>query len=429
MSEQHKISQHNLGLPRRRFILTAALSSAALIPSISANASAMPSELLLLPTPADALVDIMSFISEIERGILQKYYIIVGKLTGKVADKYDELKKMVIDFENMIPELKVSTDISYMRGNADIGQTSALYINNLATGDVASINTHLALINLTSNNLKNLVVNYKEQQGSLTLPPQAVIKLREIFQKILDLNEPVEEMKKASTMLTKVSNDLRCNIRTIESSISEAIRLLVAAELKQVPTSGNPPGTSALDEANQLRNQAIEKITDAKDVLSALNNYTPPKEFQEYLKENNLQAQNNAPPPSNDDAIHPALLKGLLEGAEKWIEEDKKGLPQGGHHRDSSIKFVAANLSLPLGWFDLWYAIRKVLEELIPDATTGRTWQLWGRKKLLSWYTEDEQYNYFYALLPKLNPPSRKALVKDEYKKDRGDAARRLAEL
>jgi hypothetical protein len=421
-------------LQRRRFITAVIVGGGSLIAHLNGKANShsksdqspnsITPELLLLPTPADALVDYLRLTSEIEASILRKYYTIVGALVGKVADKYGELKQLVLDFQTLVPGLTADGRVDQIRTLTDIGQESAMSVRLLNVSDATSIDRQLTILISASTSLAKFNDLNHRQQGSITLTLEGVQKLRAILRKVLELNEPTEQMKKASGMLTTVSNDLRVNIKEAQSNLSAAISLLVNVDLMELPTSGTSPSAANLRASSELRATAIERIKAAQRSIAILGNYMPPPEFQAYLESTNPHMADGPQLSHENTTQYSKLLQALLEGTITWIME---GREVAFREINDSVRFVKVNLVPPMGWIALWNNIRGLLGELIPEATTDRTRQLWWRKKCISIYSQDDQHTYFYNLLPRLNPPSSKDLYAAENRKDLDAAAWRLA--
>lgn len=405
-------------LQRRHFVSAALLGSVGLLSrtEIKAAPSDICSELLALPTPADALVDLFDFLSGIESGILGPYYGVVGRISTEISTKYADLKKAAGEFRRLVPSMRAGLEIPRFQNRADIGILSAAFIGSSpVTNNAIFIDNHSNMLKLTSGDLEQTVRNWTTESDSLTLSPAAVEKLREMLKLIADLEKPTNDLDTASAALTKASEEVRNQVGQIRPLIKDATRLLVAAEILEMPPPANTnPNLDAvanllkkLGKNNEpttiggLRGVAVQKIKEASGKLDTLGRYVVPKELSQYLTP-------TASVQSNNDSNMPIdVLQKLLEGTVSWIERGNEKPKVVSQQMNEGVRFLPASMTYSAGWFsDLWAEIRGILAEQMPQATHGRIWQLYYRKVAISVYSAAEQERIFYNLLPYLAQPS-----------------------
>ena len=412
--------EQNFKFARRQFVSAALLGSVGLLSQAEAKSAPADicSELLALPTPADALVDLFDFLSGIESGILSPYYGIVGKISGEISTKYADLKRAAGEFRRLVPSLRAGLEIPRFQNMTDIGMLSAAFIGSApASSNAVFIDDHSNMVKLTSTDLEQSVRNWDFESESLTLSAAAVEKLREMLKLIADLEKPTKDLDTASSALTKASAEVRRQVGQIRPLIKDATRLLIAAEILESPPPANSsPDLDAvaillkkLGKNNEpttiagLRNIAIQKIREASGKLGELSRYVVPKELSQYL----ITTANTQ---NGDENIMPIdVLQKLLGGTISWIERGNEK-PQSVSQTNNAVQFLPASMTNSIysaGWFsDLWGQIRGILAEQMPQATHGRIWQLYYRKIAVSVYSAGEQERIFYNLLPYLSQPS-----------------------
>ena len=432
-------SESKFNLPRRHFISAALVGGVGFFSraEIKAASKDVCSELLALPTPADALVDFFDFLSGVESGILGQYYGVVGRISGEISTKYSDLKKAAGEFRRLVPQLRAGADVPRFQNMADIGMISAAFIGSSPlTSNAVFIDSHSNVVKLTSNDLEHTVRNWTSEKDSLTLSPAAVEKLREMLKLIGDLEKPTKDLDIASTALTKASEDVRQQIGQIRPLVKDATRLLVAAEiLESPPPTNSAPNLDAVaillkklgknkepTTIAGLRSLAVQKIRESSGKLDLLSRYVVPKELSQYL----TPAASSRVADSTSMPID--VLQKLLDGTVSWIERGDEKPKQVSRQASDAVRFLPASMTYSAGWFsDLWGQIRGVLAEQIPQATHGRIWQLYYRKVAISVYSADEQARIFYNLLPYLSQPSEVDLWAD--RGVRQQAATRLSRL
>lgn len=431
----------HLELPRRNFVVGALLSGAVLFSNIKVNAASIEETAgFVTPTPADALVDFLDFFHDIGSGILRPYYKLVGIFAQKVSSRYSELKRVTKEFVALVPELKGSFDISRLQSIAEIGKLAASYVEGTPTENgVRLIANHTSLVRMTSNDLKNIAVNYELRDNSITLSPEAEAKLRELLKLIADLNKPVEGMDEAAAELTRVSNGLDGDIKKSTAFIREAIRILVAAEIIESPPDSKTLAIviKSLSEktpsyptsAAALREMAATKVDAAKEnLVIVISTFKISPKLQELLDKAEEKVKEEIVKASKTESVSADVLQNLLVGVAGWIRNPKLSSLRENSEIGSNVRYISAGLTnsaVSIG--DLWRNIRAILVELIPQATSRRTYQLWWRKMCACVHPYSVQYGIFYHTLLNLDEPNDVDLRANERR--RREAADRLARL
>jgi len=415
-------------LSRRRFVSSALLAGTPFfVPTNTESQIPSPREqFLAMPKPADAVTDFLLLIGTIERYLLHRYYVIIGTIATELSDQYAELRKVVKQFLDLVPELKSDITTTNLNDVTNLGWASLLKINYLATSK-ASITEQMTLMNVSSRSLDDFADTSQQKQGSLVLSPEAVEKLKEIIRRINALNEPTQDLKDASDALGGGMSKIRDLTRPAEKHLAAAIRKLVQAELADFP----PPGfqsPSTPSSAQAFRAEAIGEIEKAYDALAKLGSFEPPPKLQAYELKAKL-TQKDKQRLSANEGVPPQSIIESLTGCIGWIREGNFFVDKShsGVVQDPRFQSVGYVPSPPLFGYGTWQAIRSLLGSLIPEATSRRTGQLWWRKRCVRYYPAAKQQEIFYNFLLELDPPSDIDLSKDNNK--RVDAAQRLADM
>ncbi|MBD0369385.1 MAG: hypothetical protein ICV60_00920 [Pyrinomonadaceae bacterium] len=406
-SEQSNSANHK----RRQFISTALLggiSMALAQPTQAAPAVLMADEVLdVLPSPADSLSQYISLVDTIQRNILRNYYALISCLAKEVRDRYKELSDDVREFERMVPQLRAEN----LKSAVDVGQASASSIKSMADGGFAFPGGSLLLISFSSERLNDSLTELEQQKGSVTLPPRAVELLRKIFREIRELNQPVKSLEESSRVLTDLDNDLTNKVTGIKTKIKAAVSLLIAVDLSKSSTG-------------KQQDDALGLIQSAVTDLQKLDAYTPPETLQNYVakkpapqcKEIRLSSENEKPT---------QILRTLLEATAKWITSGNKLYQSSSSDKDKTGEALTNHAMAPAG-LGLWFSVRGVLREFLPEASRARTFScLLLIGPVLAAYGYNQRYSIIYDLIPNLFPGG----AADLNNNNRMQAADRLARL
>lgn len=434
-------------LPRRYFVSASVLSGLGIFLNSDVKGASLDektSESLAVPMPADSLIDFLTFLSDIEGGILGPYYNIISRLAHEVASKTKELTERSNELKLLVPQLKTTGDISRLLNAAEIANltaTSMIYFH--LTEDTSLIDSHSNLVKRTTADLKSVAINWESQQETITLSPEAVKVLRRIVQLIDELDLPSKDLKKASDLLTQTSNDLRngtknkdgtkniIGTKEIKSLIVDSVKLLLSADIIE-----SPPSQEVLNNILErlriqkkpttmieLRKKALLDITTARNLIRALDSFTIPSDLQQYkadIKEK--------------DVISRESLQHMLSSAINRISLSIEH-PQQTNSKSGEVNFIKVSSRVAdEGRWDpkLWNQIVAVMGELIPQANKDRVDMVYGIKLGFKWgvrilVSKTEQFNTFDELLPNLPDISEIDLKSD--KNTRKEAARRLTNL
>jgi len=425
--------------PRRKFVSAALLGGVGLLAQaeIKAQPKDICSELVGLPTPADALVDLFDFLSGIESGILGPYYGVVGKISAEISTTYAELRKAASEFRRLVPSLRAGIDVPRFQNMTKIGMVSAAFIGGSlpAASNPLSIDEHSQVVKLASSDLEQTVRNWTSGSDSLTLSSEAVEKLREMLKLIAGLEKPTNDLNTASAALTRASEQVRIQIGQIKPLIKDATRFLIAAEiLESPPPSNSDPNSDATaivlkklagnkepTTVAGLRTLAVAKLRESSRKLDELSRYSVPNELSQRLSPSEVASRTSNTMPID-------VLREILNGTVSWIERGNEKPQQVSMRTGDGVRFMPASMTYSRGWFwDLWGQIRGVVAEQIPQASSGRVRQLYIRKLAISIYSVAKQESIFFNLLPYLAQPSDVDLWADEGLRRR--AAAKLARL
>jgi hypothetical protein len=264
---------------------------------------------------------------------------------------------------------------------------------------------------------------------SVTLSPAAVTKLREILALIESLNKPTASLDKLSALLTQTSNELRQKTAMIRPLMVDSIESLLAADFLDQPTSAealakvrerlkasNRPETSGA-----LRQRVIQNLVAVRDHLGSVSSTAVPDELKEYVRQKS-GSQNDS------QGIPVIVLQQLLTAIGTWINNPNKlttwieGAPQ------SDSVFVKVGLRSRSWPGDaLARKIYDVLVNIVPEPNQDRLDRLFWKKVALSLFSEDDQYQIFFNILPKLPELGKHDLYNDLPRRD--NAARKLARI
>jgi hypothetical protein len=405
--------------PRRWFVSTALLGglTAALAPSLRAAPATSADAAVpdVLPSPADSLSLYVNSLDQIKNNILHPYFRLVGCLAGEVRSRYQQLRDDVTELERLVPQLRAGQETSSLKTATDIGQAGASGIQSMAEGRVAIADAHLTLISSSSERLNDLLAGWQQQGGSLRLPPRAVELLRKILREVHDLDKPTEGLNVTSKLLTDVDNDLTGKVAAVKTKIQSAISVLIAEDLSHA--AGPAP----------RQDDAVRNIQTAVTQLQQLDAYTPPESLRDYLAhapaglcQESHSLSGNAQPTKT--------LRALLEGTARWIVKGGQLSLLDGNSQGDAVAFVRTSMSRPTvaSGFGLWYSVRQVLRDLLPDASRMRTFSCLALiAPALAAYDPPQRAGIIYDLLPYLFPSG--PLDLDDFK--RRQAAQRLANL
>lgn len=432
--ENSKTCKTELELPRRQFVSAAFLTGIGLFSGaeIRAASNEEEAESVLLPTPGDALVDIMEFLFGVESGILRPYYGVIGGISGELGFQYSKLKTLAREFQELVPELKSDADLSRFRNTAEIGKATAVYISQLSEiNNAGFVKDHSNFIKLNSNDLEKLASDLRQQSDSITLSPAAVEKLREMLKMIASLGKITTSLNDASKALTNASNAIRGEVGVISKLLRDAARFLFSAVIIESPPSANALAAviKRLEEkseptsAAELRELAAKKTAEASNNLEKLNNYQVP----DFLRKQ-LPPDFNASDMKNDAEIPITVLVDMLNGVVAWIKRGDTAPLQTNNRTGGEVRFISANLvTAPAGLFSIWGKIWDILATILPQATTRRAGELFVEKITASIYSVEKQTQIFYNLLPRLSDPNEVNLYTN--KSVRQDVAERIAQL
>jgi hypothetical protein len=443
-TEDHRTYSH---IPRRQFISTAVLGTSALVqgahgnslnpsnsPSLpmrerdrmQANFEQVSTETILLPTPSDALIDLLVDISRTNTTILQGYYVIIAQLARQTSNKYVELRGAVAELQNLVPQLKVNADVSSIRDFTDIAIAGVRYVGTSAVANTPPSGSQTKLLAITSNNLGRLAESLNQQQETLTLSSAATEKLREIVRRILELNKPNENMKAASDALGSAFTKLNPEIQQVQSHVVTALKTLADAEAKEFAHfTASQPSDSDLKVMGDLRRQATKEIRTAATKMRSIQKYEPPLELQQLVKTDTTNLPMNLSQSSR--ALPVDMVGDLLDGCASWIAK-RYSLSQRRHFEsDKDVRFVNASYVQIESWTRLWGKISEVLKNVLPQASTPRVRRIYWRKWCMSIYDAQKQEAILYNILPDLPPVGEANLYDNDVK--RREAAQKLSVL
>lgn len=404
---------------RRRFLSTALIGGASV--ALARSTGAMPATSTadpvpdVLPSPADSLSLYIGFLDRLQSEILHGYFEVVGCLAGEVRNRYEQLRADVAELERLVPQLRTRGETSNLKRATDVGHASASNIRSLAQDGVVLNDGNFMLISFTSKDLSNSLEELESQGGSLKLTPRAAELLRKILQEIRDLNKPTEGLRDTSKVLTDVDNDLKRRVGEIRTSLNSAISRLVADDF----TTG-PASTLRQDQAKQLVQDAIQK-------LQPLDSYTPPQSVSNFMASSSSSSCQTISRVSRDSVKPTQTLRELLEGTLKWIDS---GVRLGLNSSNQDVSFVRAVMSdsAPVvSGLGLWFGIRRVLSEELPEPGRLRTTVCLGLifPILIGGFAEAEREDKIYRLIPNIHPSG----ALDSIDQSRRRAAHRLAAL
>lgn len=408
-------SQRRANMFRRCFISSALVSGATI--AFAPRTNALPefadtADTDVLPTPADSLSLYLGFIDRLQSEILHNYFELVGCLAGEVRTRYEQLMADVIELERLAPRLRASRETSELRSATEVGRSSASNIKSMAEGGISYLGANLHLVSFSSESLNESLVEWEQQRRSLNLSPRAVELLRKILQEIRDLNKPTEGLKRTSQLLTEVHNDLTAKVKEIRVNIRFAISLLVSEDLSR--GSGAP----------NWQIETTNLIKTAVSQLEKLDSYEPPKSVQTYFANTPKCATFRSSP---DDTKPTQAVRDLLNATVKWIESGAQVSLLKRHHAREKVFATSTNGTVSLLGFGLWFAIRQILREELPEASRLRTTTCLGLifPVLVGGFTSDQRKGQIYKLIPNLFPSGAFDLTEAK----RTEAARRLADL
>lgn len=415
----------------RRHFLSSALTAGLLATAAGAQTPASRDETpLFVPTPADALIDVLGYLGGLESEVLGQYYVILGDISAHIRRNYETLKKAVGEFKRLVPAIASSDGVSRLGHLSDVGILSASLLQQiLMTGPVSESGNQLAFANVKFTELQRAITTSEIPGQSITLSPEAVTKLREIFTLIESLNKPTASLDTLSALLTHTSNELRKKAALIRPLMVDAIQSLLASDFLDQPTSAEALATvvKRLKESKRpetsaaLRQRAIKNLAEIQVLLDSLSSVTVPDQLKEYVREQGR-------PPSESQGIPAAVLLQLLTAIATWIEKPDKMFTRNGSGSTSGGVFVKVGLGSP-AWPGQALArkIYDVLVNLIPEPNQDRLDRLFWKKVALSIYSEEEQYRIFFNILPKLPELGEHDLYNDQLRRE--TAARKLARI
>jgi WD40 repeat protein len=125
------------------------------------------------------------------------------------------------------------------------------------------------------------------------------------------------------------------------------------------------------------------------------------------------------------------LLRNLLSDTLSWIYKLEMASNNHGQQTDGKVRFITASITsspaVPQLGLGLYWAVRDILAELLPEALRRRTWHcLWLIGPILvAGQNEDVRRSKIYDLIPELRPRGTSDLNDEK----RSNAAARLAKL
>lgn len=396
----------------RRTFLSVAFSSAAvmLAPNLTVASDLPNSD--ISPSPADSLTFYLEFLDQIRNEVLRKFVAEVGLRGSDVRKNYEKLAKLVAELEKEVPELKNSKETSQLKNVTDVGLTSASRVKPVMQNGIFLSALYVELISISTNSLNNSVNQL--QQESITLSPKAVQILKEILQEIRSLDDLTSSLNEATEELTNVITDLNPKIDVVRKKLTDAISVLVRGEIKSLKSEGNQA------EAIQLIQSAISALKE----LDNLSLIQQPRNSTDKLLPTSLQQNTASASQTSSSTI---LLRGLLEDTIKWILKGGQITISGNSRRDSTVKFVTASTNRTSVASGLWWEVRNILAELLPESITTRAIVCIGliSPVLLAGHELSIREEKIYGLIPSLRPRG-KADFSDA---NRRQAAQRLARL
>ena len=421
---------------QRRHFLAGALTAGFIATSAAGQSltsdTKTKQEAIFVPTPADALIDVLGYLSGIESEVLGKYYVILGEISAHIRRNYEALKKAVEDFKRLVPGIDSKSTVSRLGHLSEVGIMSASLLNQIPINRyVAGSENQVEFANAGLNELQQAIASSEIPAQSITLSPAAVAKLREILALIETLNKPTAGLDRLSGLLTQASNELRKRTAMIRPLMVDSIESLLAADFLEQPTSAealekvrerlklsNKPET-----AIALRRRAIQNVATIRDHLNSVSSTAVPDELKEYV-------QKQPAPQTEPLGISVAILQHLLTAIGTWIMNPDRLTTHNGDFTGRGTTFMKIGLrSSPWPGEALARKIRGVLAELVPEANQDRLDRLWWKKVALSGqlYSEDEQYQIFFNILPRLPEFGRHDLYNDQTRREQ--AARKLARM
>jgi hypothetical protein len=429
---------------RRRFISAAIIGTPALLQSVYARSSTGPevveltlvqadfaqvsSETILLPGPSDALIDFLVDVNRTQTGILQEYYDIIASLARTSVNKYAELKRAVTEFQQLVPELRTSSDVRNIEGFIEVGLIGAAYLNHSSVTKGGFNSNQAALVAATSKNLDRLAESIDQQQVGLTLSPPAVEKLREILKLISELNLPNTSLKTAYDALGTAIVDLKPKTVGIETAISKALHNLAQADSREFQLFTIPGASSNRPDGflKQFRTDALTEVRSAASQIRSLKKSVAPDELKKLAQvDSTIQAPKTQ---QTGGPLSTEMLAKLVDGCASWIEK-RYSLSRTATASEQAAHFVLAEYvpNIFEDWTQLWGDIRDILHELIPEASKPRIRRIYYRKWCMKIYDAKTQEQILYDLLTDLPPVSEKNLSLAENDELRRKAAQQLS--